>query len=319
MDPAKIKAILERKPPTNQKQVQEFLGLPNYYRRYIRSYAEITYPINNLLKKETPFLWDLSCTDSFEKLKMKLTEYPILRQPNFSKKFVLHCDASGFALGVILTQLTDDNNNYLATDWVVAYGSRLLKDAELNYGITQKECLAIVWGIKHFHTYLYGVKFTVVTDHIALSWLNHTPVQNGRLARWAMYLQEYDFDIVYRKGKKHGNVDAISRPVLTATVEINAIDANCEQKILEPYEDSHLLHYLKHKKHLPGTSKRQIKRILKLTDNYKLDSASNELFYRKSIDSEFLKVPKLDDRMDIIEKSHLQGHFNTVSTANRIK
>ncbi len=70
-------------------------------------------------------------------------------------------------------------------DWVVAYGSRLLKGAEMNYGITQKECLAIVWGIKYFHTYLYGTKFTVVTDHIALSWSNHTPVQNGRLARWA--------------------------------------------------------------------------------------------------------------------------------------
>jgi hypothetical protein len=72
-----------------------------------------------------------------------------------------------------------------------------MKGAELNYGITQKECLAIVWGVKQFHTYFYGTKFVLVTDHITLSWLNNTSPQNGRLARWAMYLQEYNFDIVY--------------------------------------------------------------------------------------------------------------------------
>ena len=158
---------------------------------------------------------------------------------------MLHCDSSGYAIGVVLTQLDIDDTDYLNMDWVVAYGSRLLKAAELNYAITQKECLAIVWGIKYFHTYLYGIKFTVVTDHIALSWLNHTSVQNGRLARWAMYLQEYNFDIVYRKGKQHGNVDAVSRPVLTAVAVMNETD---EHKNIEPYEDSYLLYYLQKKK-----------------------------------------------------------------------
>jgi hypothetical protein len=93
--------------------------------------------------------------------------------------------------------------------------------------------LAIVWGIKYFHTYLYGTKFT---DHIALSWLNHTPIQNGRLARWAMYLQEYDFNIVYRKGKHHGNVDAVSRPVLTA-IAVSMVAK--EHTTIEPYDDSY--------------------------------------------------------------------------------
>jgi hypothetical protein len=110
--------------------------------------------------------------------------------------------------------------NYLNTECVISFASRILKVAEINYGITQKECLSIVWGIKKFHTHLYGIKFIVVTDHIALSWLNHTPPQNGRLARWAMLLQEYQFDVVYRKGCSHTTVDAISRPVLTVSVVI---------------------------------------------------------------------------------------------------
>jgi hypothetical protein len=142
-------------------------------------------------------------------------------------------------------------------------------------GITQKECLSIVKGIKQFHTYLYGIKFVVVTDHIALSWLNHTPPQNGRLARGAMYLQEYQFDVVYRKGCSHTNVDAISRPVLTVSVVTsNIIDTDGDDnKIVEVY--SHLLYFLKFKKHLPVASKRQIKRIDNLCQKYKLDVSTN--------------------------------------------
>ena len=113
MDPDKIQAILDRKPPTNPKQVQEFLGLPNYYRRFIRDLSHITQPIYNLLKKDVPFEWNEACKNAFSTLKKKVTEYPILQQPDFSKRFVLHCDASGYALGVILTQLDHDNQNYM--------------------------------------------------------------------------------------------------------------------------------------------------------------------------------------------------------------
>jgi hypothetical protein len=145
----------------------------------------------------------------------------------------------------------------------------LLKGAEVNYGIAQKECVSIVWGNKQFHTYLYGIHFVFVTDHIALSWLNHTSPQNGRLARWTMYLQEYTFDIVYRKGHQHTNVDAVSRTVLAAAVISNTKqeeDAD-NDKTLEAYDDSHLLYYLQFKKLMPGASKRQIKRVTKLNNN----------------------------------------------------
>jgi hypothetical protein len=135
-----------------------------------------------------------------------------------------------------------------------------------------------------------------------------------------MYLQEYTFDIVYRKGHLHTNVDAVSRPVLAAAVISNTKqeeDAD-NDKTLEAYDDSHLLYYLQFKKLMPGASKRQIKRVTKLNNNYKLDLATNTLFYRKSEDADFVKVPHVSDRHDIKEKAHLQGYFNAQSTLSRI-
>jgi hypothetical protein len=320
MDPLKIQVILDRQPPTNKKQVQEFLGLPNYYRKFIKNFSEITLPISNLLKQNVIFNWDDNCNKAFNILKDKLTSYPILQQPDFTKKFVLHCDASGYALGVILCQIDFGDKNYFNTESVISYASRILKGAEINYGITQKECLSIVWGVKQFHTYLYGIQFVVITDHIALSWLNHTPPQNGRLARWAMYLQEYQFDVVYRKGTLHSNVDAISRPVLTVSIlNNNEIDDNDDKKNIKAYNDSYLMHYLKFKTHLPGASKRQLKRIMRLVTKYKLDLGSNTLYYRKNENVEYVKIPKIDERSEIIERAHLQGHFNAQSTLQRIQ
>ena len=317
MDPDKVSAILNRLPPTNVKQVQEFLGLPNYYRRHIKDFAKIIFPINNLLKNNVPFVWDRDCEDAFQLLKKKVTEYPILKQPDFDKQFVLHCDASGYALGAVLAQVEYNCSNVYSYDYVVAYASRVLKNAELNYAITHKECLALVWGIKYFHNYLYGVKFVVITDHIALSWLNHSSIKNGQLARWAISLSDYNFEIKYRMGKLHGNVDTLSRPVLSAiaSVEIEtAVD-----KIIEPYQDDFLLYFLKHQKHLPGSSKKKIKRIEKQMGKYKYDLENDTLYYRQSDTSAFLKIPKLQDRHHILEIAHLLGHFNALTTINRIK
>jgi hypothetical protein len=280
-------------------------------------FGDTTKQLSN--KQNVIFNWDDNCNKAFSILKDKLTSYPILQQPDFAKKFVLHCDASGYALGVILCQIDSGDINYFNTECVISCASRILKNAEINYGITQKECLSILWGVKQFHTYLYGIKFVVVTDHIALSWLNHTPPQNGRLARWAMYLQEYQFDVVYRKGTLHSNVDAISRPVLTVSIlNNNEIDDNDDNKNIEAYNDSYLTHYLKFKTHLPGASKRQLKRIMRLVTKYKLDLGSNTLYYRKNENVEYVKILKIDERSGIIERAHLQGHFNAQSTLQRI-
>ena len=235
IDPTKIEAIMARKPPTNVKQLQEFLGMSGYYRKYIKGYADIVKPMEELLKKDVKWNWNSACMQSFEQLKMEFTKHPILRQANLELPFLLFTDASGVALGAVLSQIDAEGNEY-----VCAYASRSLKGAEIHYGITEKECLAVVWAIKYFRIYLYGAKFQVITDHSALLWLMSISDPTGRLARWSLYLQAYQFEIIHRKGKKHTNVDALSRPVLmvktrqqTAAQPTNELE-DFQEKCLDP-------------------------------------------------------------------------------------
>jgi len=178
MDPEKVRAISERAPPKNIKQVQQLLGMTNYYRRFIKDYSKIAEPLISLLKKEEKFVWGEPHATAFEGLKKSLTSYPVLRQPDLSKPFSLYTDASGFAIGSVLSQEGDDSK-----DNPIAYYSRILKGAEIHYGITEKECLSVVASIKHFRDYIQGMRFKVITDHSALTWLKNIKEPTGRLAR----------------------------------------------------------------------------------------------------------------------------------------
>jgi len=130
-----------------------------------------------------------------------------LIQPDFEKPFILAVDASGNALGAVLSQLNEEEN-----EAVIAYASRTMNSAEQNYPITEQECLAVVWGIEHFHKYLMNRKFTVITDHSALKGLmNMKVIPKGRRARWLMNLQRYNFEIKHKPGKSNKNADALSR------------------------------------------------------------------------------------------------------------
>ena len=310
IDNRHIAAIQERVPPKNIKQVQQYLGLCNYYRKFIKDYAKISSPIYQLLHKEVKFEWTKECQDTFEILNKKLTSTPTLRLPDFSKEFTLYTDASGFALGAILSQ-TDENGN----EYVCSYASRLLKNAEVHYGITEKECLAVVWSIKQFRIYLYGKKFRVVTDHAALSWLMKINDPTGRLARWSIYLQAYEFDIVHRRGRIHSNVDAVSRPVLLTEIKGEEETEDVSSKFLDPYEDEALLHYLKHGKNLDGLSKKQTKRVNKLASIFAM---KNDLIYLIK-DNKSKLVPRPEERRKLIEKAHVIGHFQAASTYCRLK
>ena len=139
-------------------------------------------------------------------LKKHLTEAPILRRPDFDREFELHTDWSAQGLGAVLTQRDDEGNEY-----VVAYASRSCNKTERNYSSYHGECLAAVWAVSHFRYYLYGRKFTLITDHEPLEWLMTNEKLRGMHARWANILQEYDIYIKHRSGIKNLDADGLSR------------------------------------------------------------------------------------------------------------
>ena len=197
--------------PTNQKTLKSSLGLCNYYRRYVKDYAKICIPLNQLLKKEkrqkfAPGDWNQTCEKAFQTLKIALTSPPILGYPDMNKPFTLSTDASGSAIGYILGQKDSSGKEF-----VVAYGGRALRPDEQKWTVTELECLAVIVGIETYKHYLTQNKFTVYTDHKALQWLNNIKDPTGRLGRWALRLQGINFEIVHRQAAKNQNADALSR------------------------------------------------------------------------------------------------------------
>ena len=206
-DPSKIAAVLKFPTPQNATDVRSFLGLCNYYRRFVKEFAHKAHPLHLLTRLNTPWRWTPEHQQAFDFFKKVLTEAPVLVLPDTTKPFVLYTDASTYAIGAILSQVYDDG------DRVVSYLSRSLNSAEQNYTTTERECLAIVWSIKTFRPYLHGQDFTIITDHHSLVWLMTYKDASPRLLRWSITLQEYKFKVVYRPGKNHANVDALSRNV----------------------------------------------------------------------------------------------------------
>ncbi|GES86520.1 zinc knuckle protein [Rhizophagus clarus] len=205
-DPEKLRVIKEFPVPKDLTQLHSFIVLASYYCKFVKGFSSIAEPLNRLLKKNTLYIWSKDQHDAFEKLKTCLTTPPILAYPNFEKPFILYTDASIFALGAILSQKNENN-----CECVLAYASRTLNKHERNYSITELECLAVVWSVRHFHQYLHGQKFTVITDHAALRYLMNLSNPVDKLGRWLMILNGYEIEIINRPRKLHSNIDTLSR------------------------------------------------------------------------------------------------------------
>ena len=206
VDPEKTKAVDTFPRPKNVKDVRSYLGMCNYYRRFVKNYAKIASPLNALLHKDTEFKWTEQCQKAFTTLKQALVTTPILAYPNMRDPFILSTDASGTAIGYILEQ-KDDNGRTRP----VSYGGRALNKREAVFSVSELECLAVIEGIKAFHPYLANTHFDIYTDNIALKWLQNTKYKTGRLARWSLQLQGYSFTIHHRPGRTNKVADALSR------------------------------------------------------------------------------------------------------------
>lgn len=204
-NPEKVSCIQNFPQPKNPKEIKSFLGLAGYYRRFISNFAKLSKPLTRLLQKDVPFIFNQDCLDSFEELKNSLTSNPILIYPNFEEPFLLTTDASAFAIGAVLSQ------GHIGKDLPIAFASRTLCGAETKYSTIERELLAIVWAVKHFRPYLFGRKFTLITDHRPLTWLFSIKDPGSRLARWRLKLEEYDYKIIHKSGKANKNADALSR------------------------------------------------------------------------------------------------------------
>ena len=235
-DQSKTAKITTWPVPTSAKGVQQFLGIASYYRQFIRDFAKIAKPLHRLTERTTKFVWNSECQTAFEELRRRLSQTPILAHPDFNRQFILDTDASDVGIGAVLSQVGDDGH-----ERVIAYGSRLLTKAERQYCVTRKELLSVVTFTRQYRSYLLGRRFerqycvtrkellSVVTftrqyrsyllgrrfvlrtDHGSLKWLRNFREPEGQLARWLERLQEFDFEVVHRPGKKHTNADALSR------------------------------------------------------------------------------------------------------------
>uniref|UniRef100_A0ABD2WYX2 RNA-directed DNA polymerase n=1 Tax=Trichogramma kaykai TaxID=54128 RepID=A0ABD2WYX2_9HYME len=245
-DPTKIEAMLDYPAPTNPKKVKQFLGLIGYYRRFIKGYATIAPPLQKLLRKTEKFVWGEEQQKAFKDLVDRLCDYPVLKTPDFSKPFILTTDASDYAIGAILGQ------GEVGKDHACAYASRCLKSAELRYPTYDKELLAVVYGKEQFYYYLWGRKFTVVTDHQALIHFSKTRKPDLRFNRLKAELRGYEFDIVYRRGLVNSNVDALSRnPVIREGDDITELPRAQLYELADKQEEETKV-FEEEKDHPPG-------------------------------------------------------------------
>eukprot|EP00731_Ephydatia_muelleri_P006147 Em0003g395a len=205
-DHSKTEQVSKWPVPSSCTEVQRFLGLANYYRRFVQDFAAMAKPLHRLTERNAQFRWTTECQRAFDKLKSCLVSAPILAFPDFTRPFILDTDASDMGIGAVLSQIHDDGSEH-----VVSYASRVLSKPERNYCVTRRELLAVVTFVQHFRPYLLGREFTLRTDHGALKWLATFREPEGQIARWIEQLQEYTFTILHRAGQKHGNADAMSR------------------------------------------------------------------------------------------------------------
>ena len=234
-DEAKVRAIVEAPEPRNVGELRSFLGMVNYYGKFLPDLATALAPLYQLLQKSTHWCWRQKHRNAFKHVKDLLHSGRVLVHFDDSLPLVLACDASPYGLGAVLSHKMPDGE-----EKPVGFASRTLSKSESNYSHLDKEALAIMYGVKKFHQYVFGRHFFIKTDHKPLTHIfsetKATPTMaSGRIQRWALTLGGYDYSIQYREGKNMANADALSRlPLMTST----------QQEVPQPPELVHLVEFL---------------------------------------------------------------------------
>jgi hypothetical protein len=204
VNPAKVSAMLEWPTPRCVTEVKSFLGTASYYRRFVKDFATIAAPLH-CLTDDANWQWTDEEQQAFDRLKAVLAVVPVLKFPVPDAQYVLDTDASLTGIGAVLSQIIDGEER------VLSYASRTLSQPERNYCVTRREMLALIWSLKHFRPYLHGRSILIRTDHASLQWLKNFKEPDDQTARWLEILERFDYKIMHRPGKRHGNADGLSR------------------------------------------------------------------------------------------------------------
>ena len=217
--------------PKDVSELRSFLGLTNYYRRFINRYSHIATPLTNLLRKDFRFTWTKSHQESYERLKGALTSAPVLQLVDTSKPFQIETDASDYAIGAVLLQ---EVNGY----WhPVAYESRKLTPAEQCYPIYDRELLALIYALRTWRHYVLGNAFIAYIDHKGLEHFTTKKELTGRQARWSELLQEFEVDIRYVRGNRNIVADSLSRRPDLQVNSITSVESNLLLEITQGYHN----------------------------------------------------------------------------------
>lgn len=215
MQPSKVAAVQDFPVPKSVRDIKAFIGLCGYYRKFIPNFSKISEPLSRLTKKEEKFIFGPEQILAFETMRRKLLEPTCLIHYDPTIPVELHCDASYTGLGATIGHFTDEGFR------PIQFASRLLSNAEKNYSVTDLEGLCLVWAVTKFSRYLVGTHFKIYTDHRPLQWLSSKAKLPRRLERYALELQGYDYEVVYKTGKSNLDADALSRFPVSSPEETN--------------------------------------------------------------------------------------------------
>ena len=203
---SRVAAMEQLQPPRNVSELRSAVGAFTYYGRFVPQFSVIKRPLTKLTKQTQPWQWTHVEQQAFDDIKQLLVQSPALRAPDWNREFRLHTDWSVKGLGATLSQIDDDGKEY-----AISYASKSTTDTESSYCSYEGEMLAVVWAVERHRWYLWGRKFTLITDNRALSWLRTTARLRSKVARWSLILAEYSFDVEFRKGTSNVVPDLMSR------------------------------------------------------------------------------------------------------------
>ena len=329
----KLAAVRDLPAPTDLSGLRAALGLFSYYRKFVANFSTIAFPLNALMKKDRRWEWGEAQAAAFLELKEQLCSAAILHLPDHYSPFILTTDWSQKGMGAILSQVGKDGLEH-----PVCYASRSCNQAEQNYSSFEGECLAVVWATNHFRPYLFGNSFHLVTDHEPLKWIMTTQKLTGKLARWSLLLQEYDFTVEHRKGVDNTNADCLSRYPLPSDAEappmdwskgeimpaatflavmVGATTATPGEEEKDIWRDEPVLRFIQTHKYGSGLSAKERDRIYRRARAYRWMGSS---IFKQLSGGRMVVVPKEVEREGIALETHRgMGHYGVQRVLDRLQ